>query len=84
MTPDPGSLLGKLSSKQRKGLIALVALALVLGVIPILRKSTSELPVYTTAAERLWNSEEIYRLDDAKPFTYPPLFAMPFLPLVPP
>jgi hypothetical protein len=82
MTADPGSLLDRLSSKQKKGLIALVALALVLGVIPILRKSTSELPVYTTAAERLWNSEEIYRLDDAKPFTYPPFFAMPFLPLV--
>lgn len=82
MTPDPGSLLGKLSSKQRKGLIALVAVALVLGVIPILRKSTSQLPVYTTGAERLWNSEEIYRLEDSEPFTYPPFFAMPFLPLV--
>lgn len=41
---------------------------------------TSELPVYTMAGERIAGGEEIYRRDDAKPFTYPPFFAVVFVP----
>ena len=41
------------------------------GLVPFLEKGTSELPVYTTAGERLLAQEEIYRRDHFKPFTYP-------------
>lgn len=40
-----------------------------------------ELPVYVTGGERLAAGEEIYRRGvDAKPFTYPPFAAVPFVP----
>lgn len=61
----------------------LVLLGLVLGLIGALEKGTAELPVYTTGAARMLAGEEVYRPDDSKPFSYPPLFALPFVPLVP-
>lgn len=48
--------------------------------VPFLRKQPSELRVYVTAAERLATNERIHRSADDKPFTYPPFFAVPFLP----
>lgn len=42
----------------------------------------SMLPIYMTAAERIVRGEEIYRPDDHQPFTYPPFFVLPVLPLV--
>ncbi len=40
-----------------------------------------ELPVYVTGGERMAKGEEIYRRGtDAKPFTYPPFAAVPFVP----
>lgn len=45
------------------------------------RRGDRELPVYVTGAERMLAGEEIYRGGaDAKPFTYPPFFAVPFVP----
>ncbi|MBK8095907.1 MAG: DUF2029 domain-containing protein [Planctomycetes bacterium] len=42
-----------------------------------------ELPVYVTGAERMVAGEEIYRRGtDAKPFTYPPFAAVPFVPFI--
>lgn len=54
--------------------------ALVAGGISFERKGTSELPVYVTGAERMAAGAEIYRTTDHKPFTYPPFFAVPFVP----
>lgn len=59
----------------------LAVLALVAGKVGAYQKETSELPVYLTGAERMAAGVEIYRPDDAKPFTYPPFFALPFVPL---
>jgi hypothetical protein len=59
------------------GLVALLAG----GLVYSLRKSTSELPVYTAAGARLADGAEIYRPADRKPFTYPPFFAVSFVPL---
>ena len=43
-----------------------------------------ELPVYVLGAERLAAGDEIYRRGtDAKPFTYPPFAAVPFVPFLP-
>lgn len=40
-----------------------------------------ELPVYVVGGERMAGGAEIYRLgEDAKPFTYPPFAAVPFVP----
>ncbi|MCB9886494.1 MAG: DUF2029 domain-containing protein [Planctomycetes bacterium] len=48
------------------------------------KENDRELPVYVTGAERMLAGEEIYRRGaDAKPFTYPPFGAVPFVPMVP-
>jgi len=45
------------------------------------RNDDRELPVYVTGGERLAAGAEIYRRGaDAKPFTYPPFAAVPFVP----
>lgn len=63
-------------------ILFVIALALVVaGLFNFLKKGTSELPVYTEGAARMVAQEEIYRRDDAKPFTYPPFFAVPFVPM---
>lgn len=70
------------ADRRRRWLLAtLLVLLLAGGLAGFLGKDTSELPVYTTGAARMWAGEEIYRRDDFKPFTYPPFFALPFVPL---
>jgi hypothetical protein len=61
-------------------LAAVVGVAVVSIVMARVRKP-SELAVYTTAADRMSHREEIYRPTDRKAFTYPPFFAIPFLPM---
>ncbi|MEZ5987736.1 MAG: glycosyltransferase family 87 protein [Planctomycetota bacterium] len=62
-------------------LVAAAALAVVaVLVVQAYRKDTSELPVYTLAGDRMAQGQEIYRPDEPKPFTYPPFFALPFVP----
>lgn len=68
---------------KKTAAISLLVLVFAGGLVGAIRKSTSELPVYTTGAARMLAGEEIYRADDPKPFTYPPVFALPFVPLVP-
>lgn len=75
------------SSPLRRALpwLLLAVLVTVAGGV-FLRKGTrgaSELPVYTLGAVRMWDGEEIYRPTDLKPFTYPPFFALPFVPMLP-
>ena len=65
--------------------VAIAVIAVAAGMAVFVRKGTTkgtELPVYTTGAERMLSGEEIYRPRDKKPFTYPPFFAVPFMPLV--
>lgn len=63
-------------------LAALFLLAFTSGLIGFLRKGTSELPVYTRAAGRMQRGDPIYVSTESKPFTYPPFFAIPFLPFL--
>jgi len=45
------------------------------------KKEDRELPVYVVGGERMAAGAEIYRRgEDAKPFTYPPFAALPFVP----
>lgn len=67
---------------RRRALIGLVMLALLgAGLAYSLRKSVSELPVYVRGGARMAAGEEIYRPNEPKAFTYPPFFAVPFVPL---
>ncbi len=50
------------------------------GFVAFALKPYSELPLYLQAAERMRAGEPIYRTDE-RAFTYPPLFALPFVPL---
>lgn len=63
-------------------MLAGLALAAVLAVALTAGRQRGELPVYTLAAARLVAGEDIYRPTDAKPFSYPPFFALPSLPLL--
>jgi hypothetical protein len=68
---------------RRRALIGVLLLAgVVVGLLSAHRKEVSELVVYVGGAERMSEGQEIYRPTDAKPFTYPPAFALPFLPFV--
>lgn len=67
---------------QRLVLLVLFVAAVVGGWFPFRSRPTSELPVYVEGAARMAAGEAIYRKSDPKPFTYPPFFAVPFLPLV--
>lgn len=72
----------RFSSAQRRAFVyAVLGLVVVLGAIAFLRKSSSELPVYILGAQRMLQGAEIYLTSDDKPFTYPPFFALPFVPL---
>jgi glycosyl transferase family 87 len=62
------------------GVVCFFWLFAVVRLVPFLNKDPSELSVYVTAAERMWANERIHRPEDEKPFTYPPFFAVPFLP----
>jgi hypothetical protein len=59
----------------------IAAVVLGAGLAAFLRKEPSELPVYVLGAQRMLAGDEIYRTADLKPFTYPPFFALPFVPL---
>jgi hypothetical protein len=52
----------------------------VAGLIPFILKPYTELPLYLLAGQRMAAGEPIYRLDE-RAFTYPPLFALPFVPM---
>lgn len=69
-------------SLPRLVLFVLVVGAAIGGWFSFQAKTTSELPVYVEGAARMERGEPIYRKTDPKPFTYPPFFAVPFLPLV--
>jgi hypothetical protein len=58
---------------------ALWAGAFVIGLIVFVSMPQRELPLYVHAAERMLHGETIYRIDE-RSFTYPPLFALPFVP----
>jgi hypothetical protein len=60
------------------GLLALVLLASFLSVT---RKDWTELPLYLRAAARLQQGEPLYRHTE-RPWTYPALFALPFVPML--
>jgi hypothetical protein len=59
--------------------VVLLIAVFVAGLIPFLAKPYSELPLYLQAGARMRQGEPIYRTDE-RPFTYPPLFALPFVP----
>lgn len=58
-----------------------IAGVLFVSVIAARVRRAEELGVYVTAAERMTHGEDIYRPTDRKAFTYPPFFAIPFVPL---
>jgi hypothetical protein len=60
------------------GLLAVVLLA---SFVSVSRKDWTELPLYLQAATRLQNGEPIYRHDE-RPWTYPALFALAFVPML--
>jgi hypothetical protein len=57
----------------------LLAAVLLASFLSYSRKDWTELPLYLQAAERLRQGEPIYRHDE-RPWTYPALFALPFVP----
>jgi len=58
-----------------------LALVLLASFLQYSRKDWTELPLYLKAATRLHQGEPIYRHDE-RPWTYPALFALPFVPLL--
>jgi hypothetical protein len=71
-----------MAPRTRRNIFRVLLGVLVLGgLVPFLGKRVSELPVYVTAAERMLRGERIHVAEDPKPFTYPPFFALPFVPL---
>jgi hypothetical protein len=61
---------------------AYVLLAAAIAVaMPFIKARRGEQIVYTKAAARLVEGEEFYRPEEGKAFTYPPFFAIPFVPL---
>jgi hypothetical protein len=70
------------SSRKRIFWIAAAVVGVaVISVVMARARKPSELAVYTTAADRMSRGEEIYRPTDRKAFTYPPFFAIPFMPM---
>lgn len=64
-----------------KWVLPVLVLVALIGLAVTYLRAPDELPVYTKAAERMVSGQEIYRPDEPKPFTYPPFFALPFIPL---
>ena len=67
---------------KRVFLVLGTCIALALSIGYFYNKGSGELPVYTTAIERMVIGEEIYRREDSKAFTYPPFAAIPFIPFL--
>jgi hypothetical protein len=77
---DPGIGIGK--AKFRYGILGLGIAVFVVGFAAfLLLRKDSELPVYMGAAHRMARGEPIY-VDEPRAFTYPPLFALPFVPAI--
>ena len=71
--------------KLSKGFVAafLIVAAGISALLVIAKDDPGEQVVYTKAAVRLVDGEQIYRPEDGAAFTYPPFFAMTFVPLAP-
>ncbi len=69
---------------QVKQMLLLVAIAAV--IAPVMTATTKDrlgdLQAYKKAAGRLAQNEQFYRPDERQAFTYPPFFALPFVPFV--
>lgn len=78
LSPVPAA---ETSSRRWSRVLGPLALVLVLGggLMVFLLKPYSELPLYHQAGERMLHGETIYRTTE-RAFTYPPLFALPFVP----
>lgn len=69
-------------ARFRYGILGLGIAAFLVGcAFFLLLRKDSELPVYMAAAQRMALGEPIY-LDEPRAFTYPPLFALPFVPML--
>lgn len=78
---EPSRVDGPSSGRRNRWLLpTALAVALIGGLVMFLNKGTSELPVYVTAADRLLADQRMHVPQDDKPFTYPPFFAVPFVP----
>src|SRR5262245_26964423 len=67
-------------TKKQAWIIIAWVLAFIAGFIAFAVKPYTELPLYLRAGERLRAGEPIYRTDE-RAFTYPALFALPFVPM---
>ena len=65
-------------------IVVLLTVATTLAVVmPMIRDEPGDQNVYTVAANRLTEGARIYRPEEIMAFTYPPFFALPFVPLAP-
>lgn len=85
---SPGEPTGPVAPRARwRGLVqawwphALIVVAVALGLVSTLKRYHGDLPVYLRGAARMSAGEEVYVIEQSG-FTYPPLMAVPFTPLV--
>ena len=57
-------------------LLLAITLSLLNSAYGFWQREDGDLPVYIRAAERMQAGDDIYRRDDARPFTYPPFLAL--------
>jgi hypothetical protein len=69
----------KLTNRRVWNIVAWSA-AFLVGLVAFAVKPYTELPLYLLAGQRMSAGEPIYRTDE-RAFTYPPLFALPFVPI---
>jgi hypothetical protein len=80
--PDGEKEPAKVPDKRpRIALSILLFAGVVVGTIQANKKKGSELKVYITGAARMMKGETIYRISDSHTFSYPPFFALAFVPL---
>lgn len=65
----------------RIALSILLFAGVIIGTIQANKKKGSELKVYMTGAARMMKGESLYRISDTHTFSYPPFFALAFVPL---
>lgn len=68
---------------RKRTIAILLLIAAAVAAVKPLEGKPGMLPIYMTAAERIVRGEQIYRPDESAPFTYPPFFVLPAVPLVP-